>query len=421
MILPMLSVLFFFLSSPLTRLDFITSSSTTLSIGSFFGNGQIAPPAPLSPRTLGSTDITVSPLALGTQRWVSSDFNAPDQATCFDLLDTAYDAGVRTIDTAEQYPIPSDSSNPEGATETTIGNWLKARPNIDRKSMTIVSKITGSTNVSKNNIEKDLDGTLRRLQTSYLDVYLLHWPQRYSPQSNWGQSLKYNANMEYKRAISFEELVATMDKMVKKGKIRGWGLCNDSAYGLTKASVIAKANNLNAPCTFQGDFSLLDRKSEENGVLETCSLYNEDIGFMAYNVLAGGILTGKYGSKKSGGGARGRFDDRGWGGTLYRYRSGPALEAVAQYSKLAKDENMELGELAIRWALEREGVDTLLLGHSNVDQLKEQIGWAKKGKLGDGVGWEIDRVHMRNRNPIFANDDVPKEWAGTGLIGEQIP
>ena len=102
-----------------------------------------------------------------------------------------------------------------------------------------------------------------RLQTDYLDVYMLHWPQRYSPQSNWGQSLMYRREMEYRRRISFEELVSTMDRMAKKGKIRGWGLCNDSSFGLTKASAVATSMGALKPCAFQGDFSLLDRKSEE--------------------------------------------------------------------------------------------------------------------------------------------------------------
>jgi len=115
-------------------------------------------------------------MALGTQRWMGTDFNSPDELACFELLDVAYKSGVRTIDTAEQYPIPSGPGSPEGSTEAVIGRWMKAR-GVARSEMTIISKITGATNVSQKNIEKDLDGTLKRLQTDYLDVYLLHWPQ----------------------------------------------------------------------------------------------------------------------------------------------------------------------------------------------------------------------------------------------------
>ena len=199
-----------------------------------------------------------------------------------------------------------------------------------------------------------------------------------------------------------------------------------SAYGLTKCAVTAGLMGLTGPCAFQGDYSLLDRKSEENGVLEAASPFNEDVGFMAYNVLAGGMLTGKYMSQNSSGGsARGRMDTKGWGGTLYRYQSGPAKAAIVEYEALAKKYKMSLGELSVRWALESEGVSTLLLGHSSVDQLKETLKWAERaeteGPLPPELSWECDRVHMKNRNPIFANDNVPKEWRGQGLLGENIP
>jgi hypothetical protein len=121
-----------------------------------------------------------------------------------------------------------------------------------------------------------------------------------------------------------------MEGLIQDGKIRGWGLCNDSAYGLTACTRTAKALGVTPPCSIQGDFSLIDRKSEENGVAEACSPYNENVGFMAYNALAGGMLTGKYMSipaalddtqrdraMKSLDHPRGRMDTRGWGGTLY--------------------------------------------------------------------------------------------------------
>lgn len=414
------------LASPsLPRSSFLQTSSllgVSDALSGLFGGRTPPPPSsPPAPRSLGASGISVSPLALGTQRWVSSDFNAPDEVECFAILDAAYEAGCRTIDTAESYPIPSSRDSPEGSTEEVIGRWMEAR-SIPRQSMTICTKITGATNVSPASLRSDLMSSLKRLRTSYVDVYLLHWPQRYSPQSNWGQSLAYNQQGEYRRRCSFEELVTTMGQLEKEGKIRGWGLCNDSAYGLTKSCVLAKALSLPPPCAFQGDFSLLDRKAEENGVLEAASPFNEDVGFMAYNVLAGGQLTGKYlGGKAAGAPPRGRFDTRGWGGTLYRYRSGPAADATKRYAEIARSAGVPLGELAVRWALGRDGVSTLLLGHSDSGQLRETLAWAEKGALPGDVMFEIDRVHMRNRNPIFANDAVPKDFYGAGAIGEPIP
>jgi len=93
---------------------------------------------------------------------------------------------------------------------------------------------------------------------------------------------------------SFEDVCLSMEELIQQGKIRGWGLCNDNAYGLTACTRTAKALGTTPPCTMQGDFSILDRKSEENGVAEAASPYNENVGFMAYNALAGGMLTGKY-------------------------------------------------------------------------------------------------------------------------------
>jgi len=132
---------------------------------------------------LGKSDIVVSALGLGTQRWVSSDFNAPTKEECFTFLDTAIlKHGVNLVDTAEQYPIPSDGRDvQEGDVERCIGDWMKDRK-VSRDRMVIATKITGGRNVTPKNIQADCEGSLKRLQTDYIDVYLLHWPQRYSPQ-----------------------------------------------------------------------------------------------------------------------------------------------------------------------------------------------------------------------------------------------
>ena len=252
-------------------------------------------------KRLGGTDIIVSEIGLGTQRWVSSDFNAPDETDVFNFLDKAVlQGGVNLIDTAEQYPIPSDGVTvQEGDSERIIGKWIQKRK-IPRDKVVIATKITGGRNVTPKNIQADCEGSLKRLGTDYIDVYQLHWPQRYSPQSNWGQSLEYNLQRDssaYWRSnggpTSFEDLCLAMEKLIQQGKIRGWGLCNDNAYGLTACTRTAKALGTTPPCSLQGDYSLLDRKSDENGVAEAASPYNENVGFMAYNALAGGMLTGK--------------------------------------------------------------------------------------------------------------------------------
>lgn len=238
--------------------------------------------------------------------------------------------------------------------------------------------------------------------------------------------------------MSFADLCLSMENLIKMGKIRGWGLCNDSSYGLTACTRTALMLGTTPPCSFQGDFSLIDRKSEENGVAEAASPYNENVGFMAYNVLAGGMLTGKYidvpasnddlflgnvdRAKQSNTKPRGRMDTRGWGGTLYRYRTDAAQAAIREYHEIATRLGMNLTELSLRWSKQRSLLTTSLLGHSTVDQLRESLKYFRAQELlPDDVMWEIDVVHMRNRLPIFSSNRVGKDWMGQGEIGETIP
>ena len=399
-------------------------------------------------RRLGSSDILVSELGLGTQRWVSADFNSPTKEEIYQFMDKAIlNCGVNLIDTAEQYPIPSDSKKGvmEGDTECQIGEWMASRKvnkGEARNKVVIATKITGGRNITPSNVRKDCDGSLSRLQLDYIDIYQLHWPARYSPQSNWGQSLSYNLEADkspYWRKqggpTSFDEICTAMQSLIDDGKIRGWGLCNDNAYGLTGCTQSAKFLGVTPPCSIQCDFSLIDRKSEENGVAEAASPYNENVGFMAYNALAGGMLTGKYTDKPAAldnvdrkmviemmKNPRGRMDDFGWSQTLYRYRSDAALSAIKEYEAIAKRAGMSLTELSLRWCRQRSLITTTLVGHTNMEQLQQSIDYFTQSKsLGDDIMWEIDRVHMKNRLPIFSSNRVGKDWDGEGEIGERIP
>lgn len=388
-------------------------------------------------KRLGGSDIIVSEMGLGTQRWGSTDFNAPDEAMCHKLLDRAVlGSGINLIDTAEQYPIPSDRMRPEGDTERIIGSWLR-QDRSRREKVVLASKITGGRNVNARNIIADCEASLQRLGTDYLDVYTLHWPARYSPQSNWGQSLEYRQDIEQYSGgrASFEEIAEAMGRLQREGKIRGWGMCNDNTFGLTASSYAARALGVPPPVVMQNDYSLLNRRIDENGHAEASSPVHLNTGFMAYNVLAGGVLTGKYldrpaapddqiieRARRSLEQPRGRMDTRGWGPTLYRYRSGPADEATRSYAKLAKEAGMPLTELALRWMRTRSVVTTSLLGHTSVAQLEEDLKYFKSSTaLPRDLLWQIDRVHMRNRLPIFASTRVGSDWDGEGEIGEPIP
>jgi aryl-alcohol dehydrogenase-like predicted oxidoreductase len=180
---------------------------------------------------------------------------------------------------------------------------------------------------------------------------------------------------------------------------------------------------------------IVNIKSEENGVAEAASPLNENVGFMSYNALAGGVLTGKYINvpaavddedrdrarqvlKKP----RGRMDEIGWGRTLYRYRTDAALEAIREYATIAKKAKISLTELSLRWCRQRSLITTTLVGHTNLLQLDDSLRiFTTKDPLSEDIMWEIDRVHMRNRLPIFSSNRVGKDWDGEGEIGEPIP
>jgi aryl-alcohol dehydrogenase-like predicted oxidoreductase len=388
-------------------------------------------------KRLGSGDVIVSELGLGTQRWGGADRNSPDEALCFRLLDRATEAGVSLIDTAEQYPIPSDRARPEGSTEAILGRWL-AQDAGRRAKVMIASKITGGANVTPANILADCEGSLRRLRTDRLDVYLLHWPARYTPQANWGQSLEYHQDAEkyYRSVTSFEAIAQAMGSLVSAGKIRGWGICNDNCFGLTSSYYAARLTpGAVAPICMQNDYSLINRRCDENGLAEASSPLHLNTGFMAYNVLAGGMLTGKYldvpagvDDENEGRGAknmrspRGRMDEPGWGRTLYRYRTAAAERATRAYAALAASAGMSPTALALRWCRQRSLVTSSLVGFTSEAQLDEALrAFSNPRPLDDALMWEIDRVHMRNRLPIFSSERVGSDWAGAGEIGERIP
>ena len=199
--------------------------------------------------------------------------------------------------------------------------------------MVIASKITGGRNVTPNNIKADCEASLQRMGTDYMDVYLLHWPARYSPQSNWGQSLEYKAEIEQYSSgrSSFEQIAGAMGELQREGKIRGWGMCNDNTYGLTASCYAARSLGVAPPIVMENDYSILNRRIEENGQSEASSPVHENVGFFAYNALAGGVLTGKYLQRAAAADERdanarreavtkprGRMDEIGWGRTLYR-------------------------------------------------------------------------------------------------------
>ena len=312
----------------------------------------------------------------------------------------------------------------------------------------LASKITGGRNVNKRTLVSDCEGSLRRLGVDALDVYLLHWPARYTPQSNWGQSLEYDWDLGQRAvpsAASFREIVGAMGELMKAGKIRGYGACNDNSVGLMGMHAAALELGVPPPCAMENDYSLVNRRVEENGLSEASSPAICNAGFLAYNVLAGGMLTGKYGlflgektdppavddpdrerATRNNQKPRGRMDTRGWGNTLGRYRTTAARSAMKNYARLADEYGLKGGttELALRFCAGRGAVSSSLVGHTSLAQLDATVAafkGAAKGPLPAQLRWEIDRVHLQNRLPLFSNDEAQSDWLGEGFIGERIP
>jgi aryl-alcohol dehydrogenase-like predicted oxidoreductase len=234
----------------------------------------------------------------------------------------------------------------------------------------------------------------------------------------------------YRDFASFDEIAQTMGELVQSGKLRSYGMCNDNAVGLCLTAGSARVLGVPGPTVMQNDFSIIDRRAEENGVSEASSPIHLNAGFLAYNVLAGGVLTGKYLDEPAAADVsgspyarkpRGRHDENGWGRTLYRYRSGPAEAATRAYKRLADRYGISLTELSLRWTKHRPLVTSSLFGLTSVAQFDENLRTMQKGPLPRELLWEIDRVHMRNRLPTFSSDRVGADWDGEGEIGERIP
>ena len=386
----------------------------------------------------GSAAAASSCRGRSAAEWASADFNAPDEAACAALLDRAVlGGGVNLVDTAEQYPIPSGPNNREGLGEELIGRWCKGGPG-RREKLVVASKITGGPRSvsSAKRIVAQCEGSLRRLGTDYLDVYQLHWPARYSPQANWGQSLAYDFEAEpyYASAASFEQICLGMGELIAAGKLRGWGLCNDNAFGLTACCEVAKRLGVRRPSRSR---ALLARQPALRGggvfgprapcTKRRLPRVQRARGRRAHGQVRGRTRVGRRSDKERAArrrqAPRGRMDEPGWGSTLYRYRTSAALEAAREYANLAKRFGLKSPtELALRWCKQRRGLTSVLLGTSNLAQLDEDLGYFReKAPLPSELMWEIDRVHMRNRLPIFSSDRVGKDWNNEGEIGERIP
>ncbi|MCU7828400.1 MAG: NADP(H)-dependent aldo-keto reductase [Candidatus Thiodiazotropha sp. (ex Myrtea sp. 'scaly one' KF741663)] len=316
-------------------------------------------------RPLGLTGIDVSALCLGTMTFGEQNNESEAHAQ----LDRAVAAGINFIDTAEMYPVPPKAET-QGLTERYIGSWLAAHGH--REDLIIASKVAGPADwltylrdgnirLDRLNIEAALDSSLQRLQTDYIDIYQLHWPDR---ETNFFGKLGYS-HPRQEQSIPIEETLEVLLDLVESGKIRHIGVSNETPWGLMKYLQLAETQDLPRPVSIQNPYNLLNR-SFEIGLAEIA--HRESCGLLAYSPMAFGVLSGKYFNQQRPAGARLTLFDR-----FDRY-SNPQTEWAAQrYVTLAQEHGLEPAQMALAWVTSRPFVTSNIIGATTLKQLEQNL------------------------------------------------
>ncbi|AUC85574.1 aldo/keto reductase [Polaribacter sp. ALD11] len=339
---------------------------------------------------LGNTEIKVSKICLGTMTWGKQN----TQEEAFEQMDYALEQGVNFFDTAELYPVPA---TPElyADTEIIIGNWFQKTGNRDK--VVLATKIAGGGDYTKHirtggfnrkNITEAIEASLKRLQTDYIDLYQLHWPDR---GVNCFGTRDYPYKTASKEAENHLEILETLNDFVKKGTIKAFGLSNETPWGTMKYLETARAHNLVRPVTIQNSYSLIHR-AYEIGMSEVSM--REDIGLLAYSPLAQGVLSGKYLDGKKPEGARGTLFPR----FTARYMGVSSLEAVKRYEAIAKKNGLTLSEMSLAFINQLPFVTSTIIGATKMSQLKENIN-SINIELSEETLKEIEAVHSDIPNP----------------------
>lgn len=339
--------------------------------------------------TLPNTDIKVSKICLGTMTWG----NQNTQADGFAQMDCAVEKGVNFFDTAELYPVPATKET-QGRTSEIIGNWFKQRQNRDK--VVLASKIAGpgdytahirTTGFKGDSIKQAIDLELKRLQTDYIDLYQLHWPERHT---NTFGVRDFKPSPKDPWRDNFNEVLHELNALVKAGKIRAYGLSNEKSWGSMRYLEEVRKDKLPKICTIQNAYSLLNRVFE--GDLAEISL-RENMGLLAYSPLAFGVLSGKYIEGTAAKNARLNLFPR-----FARYSSEQATIATKAYLNLAKESGLSLTSMALAFVSGRPFVTSNIIGATTVEQLKENID-SINIKLNEDMLREINGIHSKIPNP----------------------
>ncbi|WP_174801212.1 aldo/keto reductase [Martelella limonii] len=344
-------------------------------------------------KSLGRTGIKVSEICLGTMTWGTQ--NTLDEACA--QMDYAVENGVNFFDTAEMYPVTPIGPETYGRTEEYIGKWLKARGR--RDDIVLASKVAGPGRpwvrngepLTPNAIRTALDQSLKRLNTDYVDLYQVHWPNRnhFHFRNSWSYS-PFGQDRHQVR-IDIAETLDTLDDLVKAGKIRAIGLSNETAWGTMKYLARAEAKDRVRVSTIQNEYNLLYRHHD----LDMAELaHHEDVGLLAFSPLATGLLTGKYRNGRRPEGSRITISPD-LGGRMQEYQE-PAVDA---YCKLAEQHGLDAAQMALGFVLSRPFVTAAIIGATTMEQLATNIAAADIAMTDDILG-DIARVHRAFPAPI---------------------
>lgn len=344
-------------------------------------------------KPLADTGILLPEICLGTMTF--GEQNTQEEA--FEQLDYARDQGLYFWDTAEMYPVPPKLET-QGATERIIGNWIASRGGRDK--LFLASKIAGpsqggshirdgQTRFGADEISAAIDQSLSRLQTDYIDLYQLHWPQR--PTNFFGKLGYGNAEAAEDRAVTdLEETLTALQYEIKNGRIRYIGLSNETPWGTMKFLHLAEKLGLSKFVSVQNPYNLLNR-TYEIGMSEIAKY--EGVGLLAYSPLAFGYLTGKFRNGARPANARVTLFSR-----FSRYSNPESEWAVEQYAQLAEQHGLTLTQLALAFIKQQFFVTSTIIGATNLDQLKENI-QAFEVNLSEEVLKGIEAIHRQQPNP----------------------
>ncbi len=341
-------------------------------------------------KKLGNTDIDVSLVCLGTMTWGQQN----TQEEGFEQMDYALEQGVNFFDTAELYSIPPKAET-QGSTETIIGNWFNKNGN--RNEIILATKVAGrsgmkwfrggETRLNKKNIEEAIEGSLKRLQTDYIDLYQLHWPDRALNIFGGGLGLYKHYELE---SIPIEETLEVLAEIVKTGKVRHIGLSNETPWGLSEFLNISEKKSYPRVQSVQNAYNLLNR-NYENGMSEF--FHRSEVGLLAYSPLAQGYLSGKYLDGKLPEGSRTKLFGRG-----QRYETPSAESSIRKYVNLAEQSNLDPSLMANAFVNSRDFVTSNIIGATTMDQLRLAIE-SEQTKLSDDILDELDKIHSECPNP----------------------